>query len=118
MTCCLVLSVITSPLFNELGVMLGRLCTVLYCFVLYCTGDYLSLPTILFVPVNDDHFLSMSQGFPNVVSWSGPGSDSRSGTIKTYLINIVYQNIIKPYMFVRQQYQQLRETSQIFPYQR
>ena len=71
-------------------------------------ADYLSLPTILFVPVNDDHFLSMSQGFPGVVSWSGPGSDSTIGTLKTYLINLIYQNIIKPYMFVQQQYDQFR----------
>ena len=28
---------------------------------------------------------------------------------RTYFINILYQNIIKPYMFVQQQYDQLRK---------
>ena len=45
-------------------------------------GDLLSVPTILFVPVNDDNFLAMAQGFPNVISWSGPGQDTTAGTLK------------------------------------
>jgi len=59
--------IITSPMFNELGVMLG---------------DMFSIPTILFLPVNGEHILSMSLGYPDMLSWSGEGAVSTISNLR------------------------------------
>jgi len=89
--------IVTSPLFNELGVMLG---------------DMFSIPTILFLPVNAEHFLSMSLGYPDMLAWSGEGAVSKISNLRGHLTNLIYQMVIKPYFFVQPQLDTLRNAFQ------
>jgi len=86
--------VVTSPMFNEMGVVLG---------------DYFKIPTILFLPVNGEQMLSMALGYPDVPSWSGEGAVSTISNFRVQVINIIYHTVIKPYFFVNPQLEEFRK---------
>ena len=66
-------------------------------------------PTILYIPVNAEQFLSMSLGHPDRLSWSGPGAGSIMAMVKTFCINMVYQHYIKQLYFVQPRYMELQK---------
>ena len=75
----------------------------------YYLGDFLKVPTILYIPVNAVQFLSMSLGHPDNLAWSGPGAGSIMGIVRTFCINMVYQFYIKQRFFVKPQYMELKK---------
>ena len=66
-------------------------------------------PTILYMPVNAEQFLSMSLGHPDNLAWSGPGAGSIMAMLGTFFINTVYQLYIKQIYFVQPQYLELQK---------
>ena len=66
-------------------------------------------PTILYIPVNAEQFLSMSLGHPDSLAWSGPGAGSIMAMLRTFCINMVYQLYIKQLYFVQPQYMELQK---------
>ena len=49
------------------------------------------------------------EGYPDDLSWSGPGAGSMFDYFKTLMNNLLYQTVIKPYFFVQPQLEQFRK---------